>query len=172
MNRMIDMKSKIYYRLSLLAIIVSLTSCSKASIDISKRPNDYKLDYWLTDTIGFNELNDSLFYAVKYDSIYTYLDSNYVFETKNDTKELPNYYVIYDLCVEDQKITIQAIFITDPDVSIYGLSSKSSPSIVQRTLLNMGFKYLDQYSGWYPSYSKDQYQFTFTGDSIILSTLK
>ena len=165
------MKSRFFYCL-LLLIFTSLTSCNKSEIDISKRPSDYKMDFWLNERIKSNELNDSLVYGYKYDSIYTYLDSHYSFTTIDKAKKLPDYCVIYDVCLEEEIATIQAIFITDPKISIYGLSLKSSSYQINRTLSNMGFEYYDQYSGWYPSYLKEEYSFTFTGKRIILSVLK
>lgn len=165
------MKSRLSYCMSLITFFFSLPGCTKLSIDVNERPNDYRLDYWLNDTIKFDELVNSSFYALKYDHVYTYLDSNYSFAAKENVKALPSYYVTYDVYVEDQNSKIQAIFITDPEVSIYGLSLKSNPSTINRTLLNMGFEYFDQYRGWYPSYSKDQYLFTFIDKKIILSIL-
>ena len=156
---------------SLLTILVGITSCGQSDIDVSKRPSDFKMDFWLNDTTKFNELNHSLIYTLKYDHVYNYLDSNYSFEIKENIKNLPDYYVSYDICVKSEIATIQAIFITDPEISIYGLSLKSNSSVIKRTLTKMGFEYLNQYSGWYPSYSKEQYLFTFTNDSIILSYL-
>lgn len=165
------MKSRFFYCL-LLLIFTSLTSCNKSEIDISKRPSDYKMDFWLNERIKSNELNDSLVYGYKSDSIYTYLDSHYSFKIKDKVKKLPDYYVTYNVCLEEEIATIQAIFITDPKISIYGLSLKSSSYQINRTLSNMGFEYFDQYSGWYPSYLKKEYSFTFTVKRIILSVLK
>ena len=83
------MKSRFCY--CLLLIFTSLTSCNKSEIDISKRPSDYKMDFWLNEKIKSNELNDSLVYTYKYDSIYTYLDSHYSFKIKDKVK---NYLII------------------------------------------------------------------------------
>ncbi len=156
---------------SSLTILILLTSCAQSNVDLSEKPKDFKCDYWLGETINTDELDDSSFYTLKYDTVYTYLDSNYTFEIEKNIKSMPNYYVSYDIYVEDKISIIQSLFITDPEVSIYGLSLKSNSSTIKMTLSNMGFEYLDQYSGWYPSFSKDKYLFTFTEETIILSCL-
>ena len=74
------MKSRFCF--SLLTILIGITSCSQSDIDVSKRPSDFKMDFWLNDTTKFNELDNSLIYTLKYDHVYNYLDSNYSFEIK------------------------------------------------------------------------------------------
>ncbi len=164
------MKFKSVFSSSLTTLIL-LTGCAQSNVVLSEKPKDFQRDYWLGEKINTDELDDLLFYALKYDAVYTYLDSNYIFKTEKNIKSMPKYYVSYDIYVEDKISIIRSIFITDPEVSIYGLSLKSNSPTIKKTLSNMGFEYLEQYSGWYPSFSKDQYLFTFTEETIILSYL-
>lgn len=146
-------------------MIVSLSGCIASKIDISAKPEDYNLDYWISQKIDTTTLDSSLLYESKND-VNTYLDSNYFFEEVEGKRELPSRCVVYDVYVGEKQSMVETIKITDPTISVYGLSMNSSESVIKKTLLNMGFTY-QEYYGMYPSYIKDEYQFTINSTIMI-----
>ena len=158
------MKNKIYI-LTHLCLIFGLTSCTTSNVDITVRPKDYKLDYWLTEIVDVTKIDKSLFYKSKYEGSETYLDSRYNFINDQGQKELPEKYVTYN--VNLGKSMIQTIIITDPSITIYGLSMKSSETSIKRKLLRMGFSY-QEYSGRNPSYTTDDFNFTINESGMLL----
>ena len=161
------MKNKIYI-LTHLCLILGLTSCTTSNVDITVRPKDYKLDYWLTEIVDVTKIDKSLFYKSKYEGSETYLDSRYNFINVQGQKELPEKYVTYN--VNLGKSMIQTIIITDPSITIYGLSMKSSETSIKRKLLRMGFTY-QEYSGMNPSYMTDDFNFTINKSKMLLEVL-
>ncbi len=142
------MKNK-FYILTHLCLIFGLTSCATSNVDITVRPKDYKLDYWLTEIVDVTKIDKSLFYESRREGSETYLDSRYNFINVQGQKELPEKYVTYDVNLE--KSMIVAILIKDPSITMYGLSMRSSETSIKRKLLRMGFTY-QEYSGMNPSY--------------------
>ena len=158
------MKHKISI-LTHLCLIFGLTSCTTSNVDITVRPKDYKLDYWLTEIVDVTKIDKSLFYMCEYERYETYLDSSYIFINDQEEKKLPEKYVTYDVNLE--KSMIQTIIITDPSITIYGLSMKSSEFAIKRKLLRMGFTY-QEYSGMNPSYMTDDFNFTINKSEMLL----
>ncbi len=161
------MKNKIYI-LNHLCLIFGLTSCTTSNVDITVRPKDYKLDYWLTEIVDVTKIDKSLFYESRREESETYLDSRYNFINVQGQKELPKKYVTYDVNLE--KSMIQTILIKDPSITVYGLSMKSSEAAIKRKLLRMGFSY-QEYSGKNPSYMTDDFNFTINKSEMLLEVL-
>jgi len=137
--------------LSLLCF--SLTCCT--STDITTRPNDYNLNYWIGDTIDINEIDPSKIYEKSEERI-VYLDSNYSFQSNIDgslifPKECARYYVSF----RENVWSVSGIYITDPSVKVFGLTMNSSNWKIRKTFKNLGFEYIDGYSGLDPCYSKE-----------------
>lgn len=158
------MKNK-FYILTHLCLIFGLTSCTTSNVDITVRPKDYKLDYWLTEIVDVTKIDKSLFYISEYGRYETYLDSSYDFINDQEEKKLPEKYVTYDVNLE--KSMIVAILIEDPAITVYGLSMKSSEAAIKRKLLRMGFSY-QEYSGREPSYTTDDFNFTINESGMLL----
>lgn len=161
------MKNK-FYILTHLCLIFGLTSCTTSNVDITVRPKDYKLDYWLTEIVDVTKIDKSLFYESRREGSETYLDSRYNFINGQGQKELPKKYVTYDVNLE--KSMIQTILIKDPSITVYGLSMKSSEAAIKRKLLRMGFSY-QEYSGKNPSYMTDDFNFTINKSEMLLEVL-
>lgn len=161
------MKNK-FYILTHLCLIFGLTSCTTSNADITVRPKDYKLDYWLTEIVDVTKIDKSLFYESRREESETYLDYRYNFINVQGQKELPEKYVTYDVNLE--KSMIVAILIKDPSITVYGLSMKSSESAIKRKLLRMEFSY-QEYSGMNPSYMTDDFNFTINKSKMLLEVL-
>ncbi len=141
----------------LSSVCFSLTGCN--STDITVRPNDYDLDYWISETVDINDIDASKIYE-KSDEKVVYLDSNYSFQSNTDGAPIfPKEYVRYIFSFSENDWSVSSIHITDPSVKIFGLTMNSSANKIQYTLKKMGFEYLDRYSGLDPSYLKDNSEF-------------
>ena len=159
------MKRKIIIYI-ILCLIYALTSCGcvATNIDFEKRPSNLNLDYWFNEKIDLLNLDEShLYESGKFDS---YLDSKYNFVIEKEEKKLPKTYVLYDINLE--KSMLHSITITDPSISIYGLSMNSSEGEIQNMFLNLGFTYLE-YSGLYPSYSNGKVEITINNSLFRFS---
>lgn len=161
------MKHKISFS-TFFCLILGLSSCTAFKTDIRVRPRGYNLDYWIAEKIDVANMDSSLFYESKYEGVNIYLDSKYEFIEEQGKTKLPEKYVIYDFNIE--KSMIKVITITDPAISIYGLSMNSNETSIKRTLSNMGFSY-QEYSGMYPSYVKDNFYFIINKHVMMLSII-
>lgn len=147
---------KIFCLLTLPVLL--LTSCNLQAIDFSKKPNDFPYPFWLADIINESDIDESLIYKKTFSTL-RLLDSNYSFViAENGEKKLPQKYVLYTFSpYKDEKIIVNDIRITDPKVSIYGLSMNTNERIVNQRLISYGFIYA-MYSGMDNSYFKDNYE--------------
>lgn len=116
------MKKFSFVLLSLLCF--SLTGCT--TTDITIRPNDYNLDYWIDETIDINEIDTSKIYEKSEERI-VYLDSNYSFQSNVDgSLILPKECVTYYFSFNENDWSVSSIHITDPSVKVFGLTMNSS----------------------------------------------
>ncbi len=127
-----------------------LMSCGKAT----ERPATYKLDFWICESIDIEALKASNIIEKQEEKI-RYLDSKYTLEKNQDNEPvLPNTRANYILTNVNNNWMVTSIYITDPNIKIYGLSMKSSDQKIDSTLKARGYKFLN-YHGLYPAYSKD-----------------
>lgn len=149
------MKKISFVLLSLVCF--SLAGCT--STDITIRPNDYNLDYWIGENIDINSIEASKIYEKEEERI-VYLDSHYIFETNTDgTPILPKKYVTYYFYFKENDWSVFSIHITDPGVQMFGLTMNSSARKIKNTFKKLGFEYIDGYSGLDPCYSKENIDF-------------
>ena len=94
------------------------------------------------------------------------LDSRYEFIIEQGEKKLPKKFVFY-ICKysSTKEIMVESVVITDPSITVYGLSMNSSENFVNKTLIDMGFTY-HEYYGRNPSYIKDRFNFTIN-DTVM-----
>ena len=149
------MKKINFILLSLLYF--SLAGCT--SIDITVRPNDYNLDYWVGETIDINGIDTSKIYEKSEERI-VYLDSNCSFQSNIYgsvifPKECARYYFSF----KENVWSASTIYITDPSVKVFGLTMNSSEWEIRKTSKNLEFEYLDHYSGLDVCYSKENIEF-------------
>ena len=148
-------------------MILPLTSCTTVYIDVTVKPSDAKLAYWVGDIID-NEEIDQDYIVAGFEKNY-YLDHNYIFEILDDgSKNIPKTHVYYSLKnYDDSRMIVSAISITDSDITIYGLSMNSSKNEIYDKLTSYGFIYVDGYYGMDPEYRKDD--LTLRIDSSFIS---
>ena len=133
-----------------------LCSCEPKEFDIAVKPLDFVLDYWIYDSVVRDHINSSHIFDETADSFY-FLDSKYdlVNSESISDKKMPLEKVVYSFYKIDEMWTVGAIYITDPAVSIYGLSINSKPWKIKKFFTDRGFEYLDYFYGRNPCYSKD-----------------
>ncbi len=138
-------------------------------MDITVKPKDYDLDYWISEAVDINGIDASQIYE-KSDERIVYLDSNYSFQSNTDgSPVLPKECVIYHFSLSENVWNVSSIHVTDPIVKIFGLTMNSSSNKIQYTLKKLGFKYLDKYSGLDPCYSKENIEFRIYPTYISIS---
>lgn len=143
-----------------LSLIFSFTlaSCSN-NVNPLVKPTDYTLDYWIGDKINPINLIEENIYRQEADNI-LYLDSKYeVKENKNGNATLPDEYALYNIDLSDDNYIVSNIYITDPNIEIYGMSMKTDSNTIHKTFCDLGFEFLDKYSGLDSCYSKNGIEF-------------
>ncbi len=141
---------KIRKAILILAGASLLISCGKAT----DRPTSYKLDFWICESIDIETLKTSNIVEKQEEKI-RYLDSKYTLEKNQDNEPiLPNTRANYVLRNVNNNWIVTSIYITDPNIKIYGLSMKSSDRKIDSALKARGYKFLN-YCGLYPAYGKD-----------------
>lgn len=156
------MKIKQYYQIISLSIIsVTLASCTSNVINPLIRPADYILDYWIGDRIEPGNLIGENIYQQDIDGFY-YLDSKYDFvedENGNGQLKYPDEYSFYHMVLQKDNYIVSYIYIHDPAIEIYGMNMLTDSNDVHKTFSELGFMFLDKYSGRDPSYLKDEVEF-------------
>lgn len=138
-------------------VCFSLAGCGDT--DITVRPNDYDLDYWIGETIDIDEIDASKIYEQSEEEI-VYVDSDYSFQIGTDCLPiLSKERVIYHFSFREKKWSVSSIHITDPSVQMFGLTMNSSVRKIKNTFKKLGFEYIDGYSGLDPCYSKENIEF-------------
>lgn len=153
------MKNKRCFLLLLPFIFVlTLVSCHN-NVDPLVRPDDYILDYWICDTVTRADLVEDNIYQESGNTI-RYLDSKYNFDKdENEKKSFPNEYCFYQMRLKNEMYVVSFIYICDSSIEIYGISMKTDSDIVNKTFVELGFRFLDKYSGFDACYSKNCTEF-------------
>lgn len=146
-----------------------LCSCKPKEFDIAVKPHDFDFDYWIYASVARDHIDSSRIFGETADS-FIFLDSKYdlVNSESISEKKMPLEKVHYNFYKIDEMWTVGAIYITDPAVSIYGLSINSKPWKIKKFFTDRGFEYQDHFYGRNPCYSKDNIDFTFTSYSILI----
>ena len=97
------------------------------------------------------------------------LDSRYEFIIEQGEKKLPKKFVFY-ICKysSTKEIMVRTVAITDPSITVYGLSMNSDKEDIDKTLTNMGFSYYQGVIGSFPTYIKDNFEISIDKYNMIL----
>lgn len=148
-------------------VCFSLIGCSNT--DITVRPHDSHRDYWIGETIDIQGIDASKIYEESAERI-LYLDSNYRFQNTIDgLLILPKESVTYYFSFRENDWSVSSIYITDPNVKVFGLMMNSSKWKIRKTLKSLGFEYFDKYSGLDPCYLKENIKFRIYPTYISIS---
>ena len=114
-----------------LALLFNACSSSKKDSDIYlNRPKDTNLEFWITQRVTFNDLEDKgCTYLPGWMGADEYLDSRYEADTSGEMAVAPEIHVTYLVSgypdtIDDRAIT--HIEITDPTITVYGLTINST----------------------------------------------
>jgi len=143
----------------LFSLTVFISGCVNSNMNVFDRPEDYFLDYWIKEEINIRVFDESRVYETG-DNRVRYLDSHYEFDYNEvGEKTNPLIYSYYIMFKKENNYIVSAICISDPNISIYGLTMASSQDEVRDTFLDLGCTYLDHYSGVYPCYAMDDVEY-------------
>ena len=152
--------------LILLPIILLLPSCSPR---LSEPEHD--LEFWITQDVNDFDFSS---YQPKYGIMggREYYGTGYVPTLGEDGQQIdPEHCVIYTVTnypdYSSNSLCITRITITDPAVTLYGLSLASTPEEIRSTMTAQGFTVTE--SGTALKAEKDNLRFTFSKDAITVS---
>ena len=149
------------------ASCIFLSGCYNRNVFV--KPKDFDMDYWIGESVYVARLDESRIWKIdSEDTDFRYVDSHYDFQKPAEgsfpTGNQPR--VEYGISFVDNNWAVTFIAITDPNVSVYGLTFNSNWQEVHRRLRGLGFKYKDGFSGIDPYYCKQGVSVTVGANSI------
>ena len=148
------------------ALLLCLTGCGGKYL---KKP-ETDLEFWITENV---ENVDFSKYQEKYGLMggREYYGSGYVPTTdENGEQKDPEHCVIYTVTsypdYSSGKSHITRIFITDPEVSVYGVTLTSSSEEIKTALTEAGFSVTEKNGGVLGE--KGRFRISFSADSIYI----
>ena len=168
---------KIKYIIGATIFVLLLVACSsnKKDSDIYlDRPEDTNLEFWITQKVSFEDLdNKGCTYLPGWMGAGEYLDSRYVADTSGEMAVAPDIHVTYlvtgypDL-LDDNAIT--HIDITDPSITVYGLTINSTDNDIINRITGMtdSFSYVTTADECYLKFTINNCSFSFMSNKIII----
>lgn len=160
------MKKQPLLSVLMLSILV-LSSCSN-SIFLD-RPEDTILEFWITQKVSSDDFK-GYEYLPGWFGAEEYLDSRYNSVLVNEMARAPDIHVTYvvtnypDYSSPDTHVT--RIHITDPAITVYGISLDSNLNEITTKMKSLGFKQSDEDGR---KWSKNNCTLSFRVDDITLS---
>lgn len=136
--------------------------------------SDTNLEFWIDQDVSGVEFDWK--HSVPYEEK-TYLGSKYSIVVENNERVLPEHYVYYQLSNNSStSVYVNKIYITDPTVTVYGLTIESERSKIIETIEQEGFVIRDIMSSDMVVATKvywdRQYVIYFTANSIRIEVKK
>lgn len=159
---------KLLSLLFVLLICLSLAGCGKNS-STPPRPKDSSLEFWIADSVKLEDFSghdevSGMFGGVQY------LGTGYhaVCDEDGMNPSRPDACVLYTVTAypdySSGTLAVTGIEITDPAVTVYGLTVKSSPEEWDAVLREMGFEIRRNGLA-----EKDGFRFSYGGGEIRIS---
>ena len=162
---------------SLFSIFVFvLSGCNNSKDDIYlERPEDTNLEFWITQRTTANEFDDKGCTVLPgWMGATEYLDSRYTAIEDGDMVTAPDIHVTYLVtgypdCLDNAAVT--RIQITDPAITVYGLTINSSEKEISDRLsdISKSFSYVTTTYECYPVYRIKNCSFSFMSDKIVIA---
>lgn len=156
---------KIFFLISLIILTISFTSC----VVVPLEEPEHNLEFWIGENVDDFDFST---YQKKYGLMggVAYYGMGYVPTYGEYNEQIdPEYCVIYTITsypdYSSKALAITRIYITDPNIELYGLSLNSSKEEVKYTFENMGFD-IEEHGEERIVASKNRYIFTFTNTEI------
>lgn len=132
-------------KLFLLATILLLTLClcTGCSDKIPEKPDDTTLEFWIAEDVSSVDFSTYIARTGVFGA-YEYFGCGYGPTVENSEQILPQYYVIYTIGgypdTSDDWNFITCIKITDPEVTVYGITCNSSLDEFDEVMKGFGYK--------------------------------
>ena len=144
-----------------------LTSCNKEFR--LKRPEDTNLSFWITQEVSHKELLENGCTEIPgWFGATEYLDGKYTLNESEEGNRIPDTYVTYLVSgypdVLSKSSAITRISITDPEITVYGLTINSSKEEIENRM-----KKVSGASGKERAYTIGKASFYFSETSINIS---
>lgn len=125
--------------LTLLTFVFSSCTYSK----VLKKPDDTTLEFWITDNVAsFDFSNHKQIYGVFGAKRYYGKGYEPVYNETDDRFEEPEHYVIYTVSAypdcSNRSDYVTRIEITDPNISVYGITCNSSLEEFEKVFTDLG----------------------------------
>jgi len=150
----------------LISVILLLPSCTPRTIE-----PEHDLEFWITQDVNDFDFSS---YQPKYGIMggWEYYGTGYVPTLGEDGQQIdPEHCVIYTVTnypdYSSNSLCITRITVTDPAVTLYGLSLSSTADEIRSVMESEGFTVTE--SGTAIKAEKDNLRFTFSKDSITVS---
>ena len=167
------MNKKIILPIITLISSLILTSCTHDD-NYLERPSDTNLEFWITQKVNEQEFKDKgCTYLPGWIGAEEYLDSRYVADTSEEMAKAPDVCVTYLLTgypdLKDNP-AITRIVITDPSITVYGLTINTSESakIERMHPICTRFSFVTTTEECYFSCGVGRCTFSFMSDRIII----
>lgn len=125
-----------------LALSLFATACSSGSSVLTK-PSDAAISFWIDDEVSDSEKAKMTYISNCLGGIGEYLDSAYSATKDGDDYVLPKVHVSYMLTKKDDLTkegnVVTAISISDPSITVYGLSMSSTEDEVTAKMESLSF---------------------------------
>lgn len=143
-----------------------MSGCSNSKVN---KPEDGNLEFWLGEIVDESKINQDKFIPGTFGGN-MYLDDRYERVQGESMIEAPKKAILYtvtnypDYSSKNRAVTY--ISITDPDITVYGLTINSKQNDIQYKMNKMGFKQDKEATS---IYTKGDYRFSFTESFINFS---
>ena len=160
---------------TIFVLLLGACSSNKKDSDIYlDRPEDTNLEFWITQKVSFEDLDSKgCTYLPGWMGADEYLDSRYTADTSGDMAVAPGIHVTYLVTgypdtLDDRTIT--HIEITDPSITVYGLTLNSTDNeIINRvTDKTNSFSYVTTVDECYLQFKIKNCTFSFKTKKIII----
>ena len=171
------MPVKIKYIISIVTLALLFNACSSSKKDSDiylTRPKDTNLEFWITQRVTFKDLEDKgCTYLPGWMGADEYLDSRYEADTSGEMAVAPEIHVTYLVSgypdnIDDRAIT--HIEITDPTITVYGLTINSTDSEITNRVASIAdsFSYVTAVDECYLRFMIKNCSFAFKIKKIII----
>lgn len=168
-------KVKIIFGITLLSLFIG--ACSSIKIDSNiylDRPEDTNLEFWITQKVSSEDLdNKGCTYLPGWMGASEYLDSRYVADTSEGMAKAPKIHVTYLITGYPDTLDGKAIThidITDPSITVYGLTLNSTEKDIMNRITGMtdSYSYVTTENKCYLRFTIKNCSFSFMSNKIII----
>ena len=157
---------------SVLPFTAALCGCSTFYL---KKPSDTNLEFWITERVETQKLKDKDCTLLPgWFGAEEYLDHRYVADTSGEMAKAPAVHVTYLLSGypdAKDKWAVTRIHITDPEITVYGLTMQSTHTEIEDRMVDMTdeFRYSEVNDVQHVSFHVGKCVFDFSSAEIRIA---